>query len=104
EVTITLMPVDSPNEWKEIENLSPVVFKLMSYKENMLARMIRQSQALKLPIIYEDFDGNNNLIEVKSLSFQGDSAFVRTFTGDRIDLGEMKRVAIVNPQNNTDIN
>ncbi|MBU9711243.1 hypothetical protein [Evansella tamaricis] len=91
-------PVLSPMEWKGAEQLPPVSFKLMAYKENMLTRMLRQSQALKLPVTIETYSGETKIVEIKHLTFQGNTSYVKTYSGEKLELPQIKRVAIVDPK------
>ncbi|MCD8509263.1 MAG: hypothetical protein LRY73_04815 [Bacillus sp. (in: Bacteria)] len=86
-----------PKEWGELNQLSSVSFQLMNYKENMAARIVRQSQAFQLPVIMEEKDGSIFAAEVKTLQFNGGQGEIETFHGNRIKLGDIKRLAIYHP-------
>ncbi|MBU9720469.1 MULTISPECIES: hypothetical protein [Bacillaceae] len=96
-VTMKFTAIEVPEEWEQINNLPPINFQLMSYRENMKARLIRQSQALKLPVIYENTNGDKQKVEIKTLSFQGEKSIMKTFNGEEVDLLDVKRLAILDP-------
>ncbi|SDY76929.1 hypothetical protein SAMN05421736_103255 [Evansella caseinilytica] len=86
-----------PKEWQEVNRLSEMTFQLMAYKENMTARLIRQSQALKLPVIVENHCGRRQIVEVKSLMLQAGSSYLVTYSNEKIPLAELRRIALVRP-------
>ncbi|WP_041808258.1 hypothetical protein [Evansella cellulosilytica] len=88
-----------PDEWQEVDRLSAVSFQLMSYKENMMARLIRQSQALKLPILIETSNKEKFIVEVKTLNFQANNANILTYKGYEMSIQQIHRLAIVHPHN-----
>ncbi|MFA9557335.1 hypothetical protein ACERII_08535 [Evansella sp. AB-rgal1] len=100
---VAVQHINEPNiplEWCEVDRLPPVSFQLMSYKENMIARLIRQSQALKLPICIEDKGGDTFTAEIKTLRFESSDADVKTYKGNVIPLYNIRRVAIAHPRKN----
>ena len=85
-------------EWEDVQRLPSVSFQLMQYKENMKARLIRQSQALKLPVMIEEDDNRKKIVEVKSLQFHSENTVVETYDGLLIPLNNITRLALINPQ------
>lgn len=86
-----------PKEWEELNKLPSVNFQLMSYKENMAARIVRQSQAFQLPLVMEDKEGNIFAAEVRTLQFNAGQGEMETYQGNRIKLKELKRLAVYHP-------
>ncbi|WP_134163561.1 hypothetical protein [Evansella clarkii] len=85
------------DEWKGARRIPEASFKLTSYRENMKARMIRQSQALKLPVIIELSDGSQIVEEVKTLKYQTEEAGIETYSGRSLSLAHIQRLAITHP-------
>ncbi|MDG5788316.1 hypothetical protein QA612_12520 [Evansella sp. AB-P1] len=92
-----------PNEWREVNQLPETSFQLMMYKENMIARLIRQSQALKLPILIEDVDNMKFVAEINTLKFKPNESVAITYKGHHINLQQIKRLAILHPEKETKV-
>lgn len=91
--------LEFPNEWKEVQQLPEVTFTLMTYKGNFLRRLVRQSQIMKMPLLIEEIDGKQMVVEVKRLIEEGDNVSLKTYDQRTIDQSSIRRIALYNPLN-----